>query len=110
VVGYVRSIADFGVFVGLPSFVSSSGAHISGTLSDVPLPTACWWLIIDNCCHYGLSWSSVERNVCHSVNGLCPRTLLADQFVSQPKEYFKLGQTVYARVTEIDAEKVNHIV
>jgi len=75
-----------------------------------PLSTASWWSIIDNHCHYELSWSSVERNVCHSVNGLCPRTLLADQFVSQPKEYFKLGQTVYARVTEIDAEKVNHIV
>ncbi|CAH3149742.1 unnamed protein product, partial [Porites evermanni] len=44
------------------------------------------------------------------IFGLAPNSFLADQFVSEPASHFHIGQTVMAKVTEIDAERQRFLV
>ncbi|XP_022789365.1 protein RRP5 homolog [Stylophora pistillata] len=44
------------------------------------------------------------------IFGLAPNSFLADQFVSEPAFYFPTGQTVMAKVTEIDEERQRFLV
>jgi len=44
------------------------------------------------------------------IFGLAPNSFLADQFVSEPASHFQPGQTVVAKVTEIDAERQRFLV
>lgn len=37
--------------------------------------------------------------------GLCPKACLADNFVSNPKDVYSLGETVMCKITNIDTEK-----
>ncbi|CAH6944398.1 protein RRP5 homolog [Phodopus roborovskii] len=58
-IGFVKSIKDYGVFVQFPS-----GLH-----------------------------------------GLAPKTIMSDKFVTTPSDHFVVGQTVVAKVTNVDEEK-----
>lgn len=57
--GFVKSIKDYGVFVQFPS----------------------------------------------GLNGLAPKAIMSDKFVTTPSDHFVVGQTVVAKVTNVDEEK-----
>lgn len=58
-IGFVKSIKDYGVFVQFPS----------------------------------------------GLNGLAPKAIMSDKFVTTPSDHFVVGQTVVAKVTNVDEEK-----
>lgn len=58
-IGFVKSIKDYGVFVQFPS----------------------------------------------GLNGLAPKSIMSDKFVTTPSDHFVVGQTVVAKVTNVDEEK-----
>ncbi|KAJ7325160.1 hypothetical protein JRQ81_018180 [Phrynocephalus forsythii] len=41
----------------------------------------------------------------YGLTGLAPKSVMSDKFVTDPKDHFVIGQTVIAKVTNIDEEK-----